>query len=47
MQKHARINFLFELDTDDKWILHVMEFKRTIDTSSISKSKRQFVMGDI
>lgn len=43
--KACQDKFLFELDTDDKWILHVMEFKRTIDTSSISKSKRQFVMG--
>lgn len=37
--------FLFELDLDDKWILHVMEFKKTINTSTIAKSKRQFVMG--
>lgn len=37
--------FLFELDSDDKWILHVMEFKKTINTSTIAKSKKQFVMG--
>lgn len=37
--------FLFELDTDEKWILHVIEFKKTINTDSINKSKRQFVMG--
>lgn len=46
--KYARAcpdKFLFELDTDDKWILHVMEFKKTINTASIGKSKRQFVMG--
>lgn len=28
--------FLFELDLDDKWILHVMEFKKTINTSTIA-----------
>ena len=45
MQKSCPDKFLFELDLDDKWILHVMEFKKTINTSTIAKSKRQFVMG--
>jgi len=37
--------FLFELDDDDTWILHIMEFKKTINTSSMKKSKIQFIMG--
>lgn len=37
--------FLFEFDSDSQCILHVMEFKKTINTSSIAKSKKQFEMG--
>lgn len=37
--------FLFEMNPDDKWILHIMEFKKSIDTSTMSKSKKQFTMG--
>lgn len=37
--------FLFELDNDGKWIVHIMEFKKTINLSSLKKSKIQFIMG--
>lgn len=38
--------FLFNLDKESKtWDLHIIEFKKTIDTSSIGKSQWQFTMG--
>lgn len=37
--------FLFELDQDGEWILHIVEFKKSITTDSVKKSKIQFVMG--
>lgn len=37
--------FLFQLDSSGKWILHIMEFKKTINISTLKKSKIQFVMG--
>lgn len=38
--------FLFKLDKESgAWDLHIMEFKKTIDTSVISKSQWQFTMG--
>ncbi len=38
-------DFLFELLEDGTWALHIMEYKKTISTSSIKKSKMQFIMG--
>lgn len=46
--KHAKKSpdaFLFEIDDDGKWILHVMEFKKTINTDTIEDSKIQLTMG--
>lgn len=38
--------FLFKLDQENKmWDLHIIEFKKTIDTTSIGKSRWQFTMG--
>ncbi len=38
--------FLFRLDKESKtWDLHIIEFKKTINTSSIGKSQWQFTMG--
>lgn len=38
--------FLFKLDQESEtWDLHIMEFKKTIDTSAIGKSQWQFTMG--
>lgn len=37
--------FLFELDTDGNWILHIMEFKKTMTTATMKKSKIQIIMG--
>lgn len=37
--------FLFQLDENGNWILHIMEFKKSVNTSSLKKSKIQFVMG--
>lgn len=38
--------FLFKLNPKSgTWDLHIMEFKKTIDTSSIGKSQWQFTMG--
>lgn len=38
--------FLFKLDEKDRvWDLHIIEFKKTINTTSIGKSKWQFTMG--
>lgn len=38
-------SFLFELMQDGTWILHIMEYKKSISTDSIDKSKIQFTMG--
>lgn len=38
--------FLFKLNEESKtWDLHIIEFKKTIDTTSIGKSRWQFTMG--
>lgn len=37
--------FLFEQDSDGKWILHIMEFKKIIKIETLKKYKIQFVMG--
>ncbi len=38
--------FLFKLNQESKtWDLHIIEFKKTIDTTSIGKSRWQFTMG--
>lgn len=38
--------FLFKLQGESNgWDLHIMEFKKTIDTSAIGKSQQQFTMG--
>lgn len=37
--------FLFEREDNGAWVLHIMEFKKTINTASIDKSKHQFTMG--
>lgn len=47
-KKHATASpdkFLFQLDTEGNWVLHIMEFKKSINTASLKKSKIQFVMG--
>lgn len=38
-------SLLLELQKDGTWNLHIMEFKKSISTASIKKSKIQFVMG--
>ena len=37
--------FLFQMDENGDWILHVMEFKKSINTDSLKTSKHQMVMG--
>ena len=37
--------FLFQLKENGDWILHIMEFKKSINLSTLKKSKIQFIMG--
>ena len=37
--------FLFIRDKEEKWTLYIIEFKRTLNISTYSKSKWQFKMG--
>lgn len=37
--------FLFVKDEEEKWTLYVIEFKKTLNTSTYDKSKWQFKMG--
>lgn len=37
--------FIFRKNEEDSWELHIIEFKKTIDTSTVAKSKNQLTMG--
>lgn len=37
--------FVFELVDDQKWILHIMEYKKTINTNKMQQSRIQLTMG--
>lgn len=37
--------FIFEKCDENKYLLHIIEFKKTVNTSTFAKSMRQFTMG--
>lgn len=37
--------FIYAKEDKEEWTLHLIEFKKTINTSTLAKSRRQFVMG--
>lgn len=37
--------FIFKKNDEGLWNLHIIEFKKTIDTSTVAKSKHQITMG--